>query len=66
MVWVECRDAAISRRSTPKIVLSRKNFYFASKVAIWWIIVDILKYLYQLYVIMANSFLLEMEIAKDH
>ena len=35
---------AISRRSTPEIVLSRKNLNSASKVANWIIhVVDILK-----------------------
>ena len=48
MEWIECHDAifnAISRRSTPEIVLSRKNINSANKVANW-IIVDILKYLW--------------------
>ena len=42
----DCRmDRVISRRSTPEIVLLRKNLNSVNKVANW-IIVDILKYLY--------------------
>ena len=36
MVGIECNSAPfniISRRSTPKIVLSRKKYFFASKMA---------------------------------
>ena len=44
---------AISRRSTPEIVSSRKNLNSASKVANW-IIVDTLKYLYYPYVIIGK------------
>ena len=50
MVWIEHHDAAITRRSTPEVVLSSKNLNSVSKVANR-IIVDILKYLYQPYVI---------------
>ena len=40
----------LSRRSTPEIILSRKNLIYGSKVANL-LIVDILKYLYKPYVI---------------
>ena len=40
VVWIECDDDSILRRSTPEIVLSSKNLN-SSKVANW-IIVDIL------------------------
>ena len=54
---------AISRRSTPEIVLLRKNLNSASKVTNW-IIVSI--FFIHLILSLANSFLLEMMIAKDH
>ena len=54
MVWIECHDAAISRRSAPELFSQEKNLNFASKVANW-IIVDVHKYLYQPYVITGKS-----------
>ena len=69
MVWIVCDDAffvmPLQEGTHHKLLAQDKNLNSASKVANW-IVVDILKYLYlPLLISLANSFLLEMGIAKD-
>ena len=68
VVWIECDYAVFSRRTTPEIVLSRKNLNSASVTN--WIIVDILKYflltLCYHWQTLSTSFLLDIAITEDH
>ena len=54
MLGIECNGATFivsSRRSPQEIVISRKNLFFSASKILNSIVVDIVKYLYLLYVI---------------